>query len=53
MSKEKKNKPIVETKVISSNDKMKMVVVQTIRDLQRKNRKGEPFRISVTKHIKK
>ena len=52
MSKEKKNKPIVETKVISSNDKMKMVVVQTIVP-KKKNRKGQPFRTSVTKHIKK
>lgn len=50
MSKENKNKPV--TRVISSNDKMKMVVVQTIVP-KRKNRKGQPFRTSVTKHIKK
>tara|TARA_Y100001938_G_scaffold149788_1_gene237966 strand:+ start:12878 stop:13030 length:153 start_codon:yes stop_codon:yes gene_type:complete len=50
MSKEKKNNTV--TKVISSNDKMKMVVVQTTVP-NKKNRKGQPFRTSVTKHIKK
>jgi len=50
MSKKKKNKST--TKVISSNNKMKMVVIQkTIPN--KKNRKGEPFKTSVTKHIKK
>tara|TARA_Y100001973_G_scaffold35755_1_gene53791 strand:- start:11273 stop:11425 length:153 start_codon:yes stop_codon:yes gene_type:complete len=50
MSKEKKNNTV--TKVISSNDKMKMVVVQTTVP-NKKNRKGQPFKTSVTKHIKK
>ena len=50
MSKEKKNNTV--TKVISSNDKMKMVVVQTTVP-NKKNRKVQPFRTSVTKHIKK
>ena len=51
MSKEKKNKPIVEPKVISSNPntKKRMVVVQTTIP-NKKNRKGQPFKTSVTKH---
>ena len=49
MSKENKNKPV--TKVISSSDNnhKRMVVVQTTIP-NKKNRKGQPFTTSVTKH---
>jgi|TARA_R100000084_G_scaffold101893_1_gene57309 hypothetical protein len=41
-----------ETIIISQGKKMQQVVVKTIVK-GRKNRKGKPYQISTTKHIKK
>ena len=41
-----------ETVVISQGSKMQQVVVKTIVK-GKKNRKGKPYKTSVTKHIKK